>query len=372
MSNLPEKKRARRGRGEGSLYQRGDGLWVGAVSLGIHGGKRSRRVVLAKTKQAAQAKLQALQARSGQAPDAHTMTLETWLARWLELIENAVEPGTLGPYQRHVNKHIVPRIGGTKLQRLRPTDIEALYAKLLKGGISAALTRKVGTTLSVAMNHAVRSQLIPSNPCLGVRRPVAEKPDIVILTRPQSIAFCKACRRERLGPLFLLILDAGCRPGEALALTWQDIDGRFVSFTKTLEDTGRVKKPKTPRSIRQVELTPATVAALHRHRKAMLAEGHNARANGLCFVDEAGERILPNDLTRGHLRPMLERHGLPPISAYSLRHTCATLLLAGNVNPKIVSERLGHASVTITSDTYQHVLPSMQSGAAGVLAGVIG
>lgn len=340
------------------------------MSLGVHGGERNRRVVYGKSKSEAAEKLRELQSSTdaGQLPDAKTMTLETWLNQWLKLIEIAVEPTTHEQYRICVRKHIIPRVGGVRVQRFKPVDVEALFARLLRDGVSASSIRKIGTTLSIAMNHAVRSQLIPSNPTAGVRRPKVRRPKIVVLDAGQVTALVKACDGARLGALWLLLLDSGTRPGESLALKWPDIDftAKRISITKNMANTGRPKAPKTERGRRTIELTAGTVDALHAHRKAMLAEGRDVR-RGYVFVNERGGVILPNDVTRGHLRPFLAAAGLSGFGAYSLRHTCATLLLAANVNPKIVSERLGHASITMTLDVYQHVLPGMQSAATAVL-----
>lgn len=374
MSPLPI-RRSRRGRSEGSIYQRKDGLWVGCISLGTHAGRRTRRTVYGHTKGEAAEKLRQLQSRAdaGQLPDADSMTLETWLRRWLALIAKSVEPGTLKPYTRHVELHIAPRIGGHKIQRLKPVDIESFFARLTHDGVSAAMVRKIATTLTVALNHAVRSRLIPSNPTRGVRRPKATKPNIAHYTPEQAAKLVEACRGERMGPLFVLLLDSAARPGEALALAWPDIDfdRSSISITKSLEDSGRVKATKTKKSVRRIDLTPATMAALHGHRKAMLAEGRDVR-RGPVWVTTRGARVLPGDLSREHLAPILERAGLPSITAYGLRHTCATMLLAANVNPKIVSERLGHSSITLTMDTYSHCMPGMQRSATDALAAALG
>lgn len=376
MALSSPKNRARRGRSEGSVYERKDGLWCGSVSLGIHAGKRQRRYAYGHTKAEALAKLNDLRQLAGQMPDSPSLTVGTWLERWLTLIESSVEPNTLAPYRRHVRLHLAPRIGGAKLLKFRPADVESLYARLLKDGMSGAMVRKVATTLSVAMNHAITSQLIPSNPTRGIRRPKAIRPEIEFLDGEQAAALVGACEGERLGPLFLLLLDSGARPGEVLALTWRDVDfaaGR-ISITKSLEEikgVQRVKKPKTESSIRQIKLTPNTVAVLNAHRKAMLVEGRNVR-EGPVFLTRRGVTPGITNLSRHVLRPILKRAGLPIITTYALRHTCATLLLLGGVSPKVVSERLGHSSIAITLDTYSHVLPGMQDAAVDVLGKALG
>jgi integrase len=91
------------------------------------------------------------------------------------------------------------------------------------------------------------------------------------------------------------------------------------------------------------------------------------RENGLIFASEAGEPLDRRYITTHRFKPLLKRTGLPQIRFHDLRHTCATLLLAQNVNPKVVPEMLGHATLAITLDTYSHVLPNMQDSAARAL-----
>ncbi len=94
--------------------------------------------------------------------------------------------------------------------------------------------------------------------------------------------------------------------------------------------------------------------------------------HGLVFAAEDGEPLHASNLTARHFKPALKAAGLPQeVRLYDLRHTCATLLLLAGVNPKIVAERLGHASVTLTLDTYSHVLPTMQEEAAGRLEAML-
>ena len=199
------------------------------------------------------------------------------------------------------------------------------------------------------MNHATRSRLIPSNPATGVRKPKAAKPSIEVLDPAQAAKFAAACRTGdgKHSALFMLLLDSGMRPGEALALTWPDFDlarGR-VSITKALEEMKgkfRVKLPKTKRGVRQVEITADTVRMLARHRAAMLAAGHDVHG-GTAFCSATGGFLSISNVYRDGFHPLLKATGLPAVGLYALRHTCTTFFLLADVHAKVVSERLGHA-----------------------------
>jgi integrase len=188
----------------------------------------------------------------------------------------------------------------------------------------------------------------------------------------QVQAFLKAARQDRLYALYVVALDSGMRQGELFALAWPDIDldGGSVRVVRSLEELNgelRVKDVKTARSRRKIDLSPFAVEVLTEHRRAMLAEGHIA---GPVFCNSRGDYLRRSNLTRTSFGAILERARVPKIRFYDLRHTCATLLLLADVNAKVVSERLGHASVAFTLDVYSHVLPTMQKAAAAKLEGI--
>jgi integrase len=114
---------------------------------------------------------------------------------------------------------------------------------------------------------------------------------------------------------------------------------------------------------------------LREHRRqqaeARLKAGSDWQAYDLVFCTREGKPLQARNILRRHMRPILKRAELPILNLYSLRHTCATLLLSAGVNPKIVSERLGHASIVLTLDTYSHVLPDMQQTAADKLEKIL-
>jgi integrase len=168
------------------------------------------------------------------------------------------------------------------------------------------------------------------------------------------------------------------------------VDSGAVFVRRSLEEINgrvRLKDVKTAKARRRIDLAPDTVAALNEHRRRMLAEGHDVRT-GPVFVDAKGEFLRKSNVARRSFRPIFERANekvekesrergtapalLPVIRFHDLRHTCASLLLLADVNVKVVSERLGHASIEITLNTYSHVLPTMQKKAAEKMAGIFG
>ena len=166
------------------------------------------------------------------------------------------------------------------------------------------------------------------------------------------------------------------RQGELLALKWDDVDlegGRLrVRHTLTHEDKSYVLgEPKTPKSRRTIRLTTNAVTALRDHLARQLEEMERMSSlyqpGGLIFATEAGTIINPSNLRNRSFKPLLRRAGLRQIRFHDLRHTCATLLLSKNINVKVVSEMLGHSSISVTLDIYSHLLPDMQEKAVKAL-----
>jgi integrase len=158
-----------------------------------------------------------------------------------------------------------------------------------------------------------------------------------------------------------------------LGLKWEDVDleGGKLQVRRTLYK-GNFTTPKTAKSRRTVKLTVRAVEALKRHREAQLEEsvplGGLWQDHGLIFTTQVGTPVNRHNFYCRNFKPLLKKAGLPhTVRFHDLRHTCATLLLSKNVNPKVVSEMLGHANVTVTLDTYSHVLPHMQDGAVDAM-----
>jgi integrase len=179
-------------------------------------------------------------------------------------------------------------------------------------------------------------------------------------TRDQLEAFLAVASRDRSWPLFLFLADTGCRPSEALAIQWEDVDlaGRSAHIHRALDLDGTEKRTKTSTG-RYVDLSARLVAALDRHQTtveaAALAAGRDV--NLLVFPSETGKPIDVKNMARS-FRKLLVRAGLPRFGPYSLRHTFASHLLGMSAPITYVANQMGHATPAITLSAYAHFLPS--------------
>jgi integrase len=185
----------------------------------------------------------------------------------------------------------------------------------------------------------------------------------------------KTAESDRLYALYLMALSTGMRQGELLSLRWTDIDldraslSVMVNLQRPRTGLNMTAKPKTRGSRRRIALTDQAVTSLREHRARQLEErlklGELWTDQGLVFPNLHGGPYRANNLEIGNFGPLIHAAGMPPIQFHDLRHSCATILLLAGINPKGVSEMLGHSSVAITLDLFSHVLPDMQTQAAG-------
>jgi integrase len=375
--------KARRARGEGTVYELADGRWTGQITVGYDPvtGKQQRRTVYGQTQKEVQGKLLDLrnQAKAGTL-DTTDMGLKEALSFWLSSARHNLAVSTYERYQNYVNLHLVPRLGAVKLARLSAFHVAELYRRLEEDGISVPSQRNVGKALRQALAACVKMGLIHTNPATKVPLPRPTKKEFRPLTRDQCHDLLRAARarkkdRGRCYPLFVIALETGARQGELLALQWPDIDlgaGELIinKSVRELKKGGfQVKETKTRGSRRRIKLSPWAVEALRGHEERMRGEKHYKGCPVFC--DGLGGYQRRRSITKNTLRPVLKAAGLPQIRFHDLRHTCATLALMAGVPVKVVSERLGHASITITLEIYAHVLPTMQEAAALTIAGLL-
>ena len=360
---------------QGTVYQRKDGRWEGILNLGYVGGKRRRKSFFAHTQAEVAAKLLAA-ARAlqlGQKPVPEQEKLGDFLNRWLEgTARNTVRASTLRGYEVTLRLHIVPEIGHLKLARLSADDLDALYSRLLDKGLAPKTVRLAHAVIHRALTHAQRRGAVAVNVASVAVPPSAPRKEFRVLSPEETSRLLKAALSDRLYGLYVLAVTCGLRQAELLGLRWRDVDlgGAVLHVRQQAYRLGGAwvfSATKTSAGRRTVALSVSAVEALRERRLAQNKERLRAQTwedNDLVFCNRLGNPIEKGNLLRRSFAPLLERAGLPRISFHDLRHTAATLMLAEGIHPKVVQERLGHASISTTMDTYSHVMPSLQKDAA--------
>jgi integrase len=267
-----------------------------------------------------------------------------------------------------------------RLSDLRPLDVQKFYAGLTEQKLSARTVRYTHSVIASAFKQAVRWRMLAHNPCDSVELPRKEANEMQSLTPEDAARFLIEAAKDRWSALFVLALATGLRPSEYLGLKWADVDleqgvitvQRSLHWRSYKSGDWYFGEPKTPRSRRRIPLPASVLRALLEHRRYQgeerLKVGPEYKSVDLVFATSEGQPLIRLNIVQKHFKPILKRAKLPAtLRLYDLRHSCATLLLAANENPKVVSERLGHASITLTMDTYSHVLPDMQQSASDKL-----
>jgi integrase len=372
----------KRGNGEGSITKRDDGRWMARYTVRTIKGPQ-RRTVYGRTRAEASAKLaKAMADRDGGLIfDAGSLTVGDYLDRWLSnSVKDTVRERTYERYEEILRLHVKPALGRLKLKALTPAHVQDFYRDRLDNGFSPATVQKIHVILHKALSQAVSWSLVPRNAGEAVRAPRPAPKEMQPLSPDEARRLLETAGGDRLEALYVLAIHTGMRQGELLGLKWENVDlaANAIRVRHTLLRTkGRVilGEPKTKKSRRTVHLTGAASRALEEHLerqlKVMEHLGDLYRDQGLVFTTEVGTPINPSNLRKRSFAPLLRKAGLPRLRFHDLRHTCATLLLSKNIHPKYVQELLGHATVSITLDTYSHVLPGMGNQVADAMEDVL-
>ena len=366
----------RRGPGEGSIYRRQDGLWVGAINLGWEAGRRRRKVVYGKTRgEAAKKARQALYAHEKGIPTAagREQTVRAFLDSWLsDTLPGTVAISTLESYKDNVRLHIIPILGHIRLTKLSPADVQRLLARKLADGLSARTVIYLRAILRRALGQAERWGLVSRNVATLVDPPRVPDPDQVPFTPEEARRLLNAARGDRLEALYVLAIAVGLRKGEVCALRWEDLDLdaatlRVVRTYQRGTSGARFVEPKTPRSRRTIELPALCVEALRTHKARQATErlvaGPRWDDQSLVFTSKVGTPIEPRNLSR-HYETLTHSASLGHRRFHDLRHTAATLLLAQGTEMRVVMETLGHSAIGTTANLYAHVVPALKRDAA--------
>lgn len=393
------KKSKRRGPGEGSIYKQEkkrtlkDGTvkttvyWYGELYFGKDAnGKKLVERFSGKSYKEVQEKMEKAKSDRQKGILTEPSSKETvgqFLERWLQdSAKMSVRPLTFESYDRVVRRHIIPDLGNTQLKKLTPAQVQGLYAKKLEAGLSPRSVEYIHSILHRALKQAVKWGLVSRNVCEAVDRPKVTRLEMKVLNADQVRALLKTVEGDRLEALYVLAVSTGMRVSELAGLCWDavDLEERKLKVIRQLQwinGEGFVfGEPKTKKGKRTIPLTDAAVRSLKAHRKRQneerLALGEAWQdKHGLVFTSPIGQPLTRYAI-RSQFNNRLKKAGLPKIRFHNLRHTCATLMLQAGVNVKVVSEILGHSTVTLTLDTYSHVLPLMQEDAAVKMDALLG
>jgi integrase len=361
---------ARRGRGEGTVYRRGDGRWEAALGVG---GRRQRYV--GPSQRDVRTKLVAARRalEQGIVVSGSSQRVDEYLRQWLD---DSVRPSVRWTTHRAYSlcmRRLSPLVGHLRLTALTPQAVQAAYAALLHQGLSRRSVEQTHTVLHRALRQAVLWGLMFRNPTEAVTVPRPSRREMQTLTEEEVGRLFQASRGHRLHALWVLLVTTGLRLGEALGLRWADIDvasGRLVVNRALQRQPGvgyAFVEPKTARSRRTVYLAPGTLGALADHRRRQveeqLAAGPEWNNTSLVFTTPMGRPIDGTWASKWFHRA-LDQAGLARIRIHDLRHTAATHLLRRGVHPKVVQELLGHSTISLTLDTYSHVAPTLHAEVA--------
>lgn len=367
-----------RGKGEGTIYERRKGLW--AAQLTLPDSKRktfygaTRAEVLRKLTKAKQDVYGGLQLAEGQE------TLAQYLRRWLEMVEHDLKPGTLRTYRKQV-RYITSGLRGVRLKLLTPQQVKLFYSQQVKRGLSPTTVNHIHGVLHKALEDALKMGLVQQNASDRVSPPRRADHEMITLSEDQARALLEAAQGERFEVLFWLALQTGMRQGELLGLRWPDVelDRASLVVRSSVQKIGKaftLGEPKTAHSRRRIALSASMVEHLKSHRTNQKAEKVKAgpawKEHELVFPNIYGGVMVPDNLAKRIFKRLLRKAALPDMRFHDLRHTAATLLLARGENPKVVSEMLGHADISITLRIYGHVTPTMQKSAASVMDTIFG
>ncbi|MGW3713057.1 tyrosine-type recombinase/integrase [Streptomyces albogriseolus] len=406
----------RRANGEGTITKRKDGRYHAAAYVYRPDGTRTRKFVYGKTRDEVADKLTEMQemTRHGIPAASSTMSFGDYLTYWLAAIApERLKPSTLNSYEGLTRLYIRPALGKKRLNRLSPADVRRFLADFkaaclccLRGADeerpegkrtccavgrccgrrpSARTVQYVHAVLRSSLQQAIREELIVRNVARIVETPTVESKEVRPLDAGEVRLLLKVARPHRLYALWLLLISTGLRRGEVLGLTWSDIDltARTLRVRRNVQRIRReliFGTPKTMRSVRTVSLPQRCVRALTEHRERQNRERKVAgdkwqpapgQPTGLVFTTSTGRVTDPRSLNR-MLTILCRDAKVRRVRVHDLRHTCASLLLAQGVDARTIMETLGHSTITMTLDTYAHVMGTTLRAAADRMDDALG
>jgi integrase len=361
-ANEPARRR-HRANGDGSVYKRQDGYWVGAFYTYTTSGARKRVVVYGKTLDEARNKLGEAQqkARSGVPVPDQSWRLDAYLRYWLEhIVKNNRRPATYALYETNIRLYLIPGLGKRQLSRLSVSAVQMFLNQRLEAGDSVRKVQIMRTVLSAALTRAVREELIVRNVARLAELPQYQRGTIRPWSADEAKRFLAAARPDPLYPAFVLLLLYGLRRGESLGLCWSDInlDAGTLHIRQQLQrirgdlHLGPVKTNAGRRALPLLQLAREALELQSGRQAAYRADMGSAwPARDLVFTTRTGRPVEPRNLVRS-FRRICEDNGLRTIKVHHLRHTVGSLLKDLHVPPSDAQRILGHTRISTTLEIY--------------------
>jgi integrase len=361
------------------IEQRGSGVWRITVHTGrdpVTGRYGRIRETVRGTKTDARKRRDALrvQVTHGTAVQTERETVAAFLERWIAHRESIgkVRPAVARVYRGYVRREVTPRIGSMQLAAVRPVHVQKVLDDATGSGLSARSVVQIHRIVHAAFRTAVRWQLIAANPSDGVTPPKVEQAKLTV-PAPADVARLLEAVEDRYRTATALAAGTGLRRGELLALTWSAVeleDRPRLRVDGTLQRANGalvVLPPKTERSRRTVPLPPTLAEILRRHRaeqnERRLLSGPAWHAGDFVFDRGDGQPIDPDTFSK-MFRSVARTTGLDGVRLHDLRHGFASMLVSAGTNVRVVSDLLGHSTISFTLQTYTH--PDEQEAAAAM------
>jgi integrase len=361
---------------KGGIRKRGDSYTI-AISLGrnpVTGKYKYHYETVTGTREQAKKRRAELinQLDNGTFIKPSKLTIAEYLRRWLtDYARPNLSPKAFERYENIVQAYLTPTFGTIILTQLRPEHIQGYYTSMMSRGLSPSTVKYHHAVIHKALRTAMKWQLLKHNPADGVDVPRQRHVEMQTWDDSEVRQFLEVAKRSSYYVLFHTALFTGMRRSELLGLQWRDIDIQQIHVSRSLHRLrdGRYvfTQPKSAKSRRAIDLSPSSVLTLAEHKerqegiRTML--GIPLTQDDLVFSTPEGNPLRPDTVTRAW-RMLAVKAGVKPIRLHDARHTHATLMLKQGVHPKIVQERLGHATITMTLDIYSHVTPGLQKAAA--------
>lgn len=293
-------------------------------------------------------------------------TFEELASLWLENYKTTVKPSTFENVRSKVEKMTEEHFKELKLKKITVAYCQKVVIKLSKSYI---LYNHYLSVINRIFKYAVLMDVINSNPFDKVIKPKSRQTQRKgnFLTKEELKEFLKLAQNTTLSyffPLVHLMSYTGLRQGEALALKWSDIDfeNKKITVNKTavrIKERQTLQTPKTKNSKRVISIDSATLSILKSWKKDQIKiyfknGKHFGGDENFIFTNNRGDWVHIHNFIR-YFKRFIADHKLKPITPHGLRHTHASLLFSAGVEPKNISDRLGHSTVQITLDLYTHI-----------------